>query len=182
LISDEEVKLHTELWIKKVVIDCHFCPFAAAPVKNNVVRYTVERNTNLEFILNTLLNECTILDNDAAIETTFIILPDSFPDFRKYLDFVELAENLLRNTNYDGVYQLASFHPEYLFAGSNNEDAANYTNRSIFPMLHLLREAAIDEALEHYKEPESIPERNIEFARKKGLVYMKMLRDSIAGK
>jgi hypothetical protein len=88
---------------------------------------------------------------------------------------------LIKN-GYEGVYQVASFHPLYLFAGSDEKDAANYTNRSVYPMLHLLRESSIDKALESYIDPENIPVRNIEFARKKGLVYMKMLRDTCMDK
>ncbi|HEX6168327.1 MAG TPA: DUF1415 domain-containing protein, partial [Chitinophagaceae bacterium] len=119
------------------------------------------------------------LDNDATIETSFLIFPNAFQKFDDYLDLVALAENRLKRNGYEGVYQVASFHPLYLFANSNENDAANYTNRSIYPMLQLLREESIDKALENYKSPESIPVRNINFAREKGLAYMKMLRDFI---
>ena len=91
---------------------------------------------------------------------------------------VDVAERLLKQKGYEGIYQLASFHPLYRFAGTDDNDAANFTNRSLYPMLHLLREESIEKALQHYKEPESIPEYNIHFAREKGLVYMKMLRDA----
>ncbi|HEV7782749.1 MAG TPA: DUF1415 family protein, partial [Chitinophagaceae bacterium] len=83
-----------------------------------------------------------------------------------------------KQNGYEGIYQLASFHPLYLFANSSPTDAANYTNRSVYPMLHLLREESIDKALAHYSDPENIPERNINFAHEKGLTYMKMLRDA----
>ena len=76
------------------------------------------------------------------------------------------------------MYQLASFHPMYRFASSVKNDAADYTNRSIYPMLHLLRESSIEKAVAHYENPENIPERNVDFARKKGLTFMKLLRDS----
>ena len=89
-----------------------------------------------------------------------------------------MAEKLLKQEGYEGIYQLASFHPLYLFADAAPDDAANYTNRSIYPMLHLLREASIDKALKHYKNPDKIPQHNINFAREKGLVYMQMLRDA----
>jgi hypothetical protein len=85
----------------------------------------------------------------------------------------------LKRNGYEGVYQVASFHPLYLFVNSDENDPANYTNRSIYPMLHLLREESIDKALENYKEPESIPIRNVNFARDKGLTYMKLLRDAL---
>ena len=79
---------------------------------------------------------------------------------------------------YDGIYQIASFHPEYCFADSTIDDPANYTTRSIYPMLHLLREESISRALKHYKDPEGIPVANVNYAREKGLVYMQMLRAS----
>jgi hypothetical protein len=113
------------------------------------------------------------------IETSFLIFPRAFSKFDDYLYLLSLAESFLKKKGYEGVYQVASFHPLYLFAGSDENDPANYTNRSIYPMLHLLREESIDKALENYNDPENIPERNINFAREKGLVYMKMLRDSI---
>ncbi len=90
-----------------------------------------------------------------------------------------MSEKILKQKGYEGIYQVASFHPLYLFEGSVENDPANYTNRSVYPMLHLLREESIDKALENYKDPESIPERNILFAREKGLAYMKTLRDAL---
>ena len=104
--------------------------------------------------------------------------PNSFANFDDYLDLVDKAEKALRKKKLEGIYQVASFHPLYRFAGSTDDDAANYTNRSVFPMLHLLREESIEAALTRYANPGQIPERNIDFARDKGVVYMKMLRDS----
>jgi uncharacterized protein len=118
------------------------------------------------------------MDEEKDIETSFLILPNAVEKFDDYLYLVSDAEDLLIEKGYEGIYQLASFHPLYKFANSEEKDAANYTNRSIYPMLHLLREASIDKALENYRNPEGIPDININFAREKGLVYMKMLRDS----
>jgi uncharacterized protein len=118
------------------------------------------------------------LDGDDTIETLFLIFPNGFARFADYLLLVQQAERLLKKKGYTGVYQLASFHPLYLFAGSTEADAANYTNRSVYPMLHLLRESSIDAALAHYPNPSAIPPRNIDFAQEKGVVYMRMLRES----
>ena len=118
------------------------------------------------------------MDEDVHTETSFIIFPNTFQQFNDYLDIVAVAEKLLEQNGYEGIYQVASFHPLYLFAGSTENDAANYTNRSVYPMLHLLREASIDKALQNYKHPGNIPDTNINFAREKGLLYMKMLRDA----
>ncbi|MEO6730097.1 MAG: DUF1415 domain-containing protein [Ferruginibacter sp.] len=168
----------TKKWINDVVIQCNFCPFAATVMKQQQVHYAVETSSAINTCMEAFLQEITRLDNEINIETIFLIFPNTFEALDDYLDMVSLAEKLLKRQGYEGIYQLASFHPFYKFADSTESDAANYTNRSIYPMLHLLRESSIDKALEHYKDPENIPDRNIDFARKKGLEYMKMLRDT----
>lgn len=178
MTSSETVIEHTKKWITTVVIGCNFCPFASQVIKRNTVFYQVEAATKTEICLQSLLREVTRLDEDDYIETSFLIFPNHFKTFDSYLDLVAVAEKLLKQKGYNGVYQLASFHPQYLFADAQENDAANYTNRSVYPMLHLLRESSIDKALEHYAYPEAIPGKNINFAREKGNVYMKMLKDS----
>jgi hypothetical protein len=118
------------------------------------------------------------LDSNESIETTLLIFPNDFRDFYRYLELTDFAEKFLADQGKEGVYQVASFHPEYLFAGSTAIDAANYTNRSLFPMLHLLREASLTNALVQFPHPENIPRNNITYARKKGLEYMKILLES----
>ena len=177
-ITTTEIIDQTKKWISKVVIGCNFCPFASKVVKQETVFYQVETDASANICLETFLNEITRLDNDDTIETSILILPNAVKDFSDYLDMVSVAEQLLKQKKYDGIYQVASFHPLYKFASSTDDDAANYTNRSIYPMLHILRESSIERALEQYDNPNEIPERNIKFARDKGLVYMKMLRDA----
>jgi uncharacterized protein len=168
----------TKKWIIDIVVGCNFCPFAAKEVKAGSIHYEVSAVTDMGECLSVLLKECERLDIDHHIETTFIIFPGAFPEFDKYLNLVTLAEKLLNKQGYEGVYQVASFHPLYCFEGSPENDAANYTNRSPYPMLHLLREEKVEQALARYPRPEQIPERNILFAREKGEAYMKMLRDT----
>ena len=168
----------TKKWITQVVIGCNFCPFASREVKQNTVHYQVEPASELSECLESFLQECIRLDNEEAIETTLVIFPNAFQSFDDYLDLVGQAEKLILKKGYEGIYQVASFHPLYRFADSPEDDAANYTNRSIYPMLHLLREKSIEQALQRYPDPEQIPVRNIQFAREKGPVYMKMLRDA----
>jgi uncharacterized protein len=168
----------TKKWIEKVVIACNFCPFAAKVVKQQTVHYQVEASVVAATCLAALETEFLRLDGDDTIETLFLIFPNGFARFADYLLLVQQAERLLKKKGYTGVYQLASFHPLYLFAGSTETDAANYTNRSVYPMLHLLRESSIDAALAHYPNPSAIPPRNIDFAQEKGVVYMRMLRES----
>jgi uncharacterized protein len=173
-----QIIYETKKWIDDVVVGCNFCPFAANVVKKQTIYYKVEESIDTAICLEALLTEVIRLDDETAIETTLLIFSNSFKIFDDYLSFVFLAEKLLKKKGYEGIYQIASFHPLYLFKCTLENDAANYTNRSIYPMLHLLREAAIDMALENYSSPENIPDRNINFAREKGLVYMKMLRDA----
>ena len=178
-MSPEQIIDQTKKWIVDVVIGCNLCPFAANVVKQRAIFYNVETSVDQNKCLDSFVHEMDRLDNDDTIETSFLIFPNTFERFNDYLELLSRAEKLVVEKGNEGIYQVASFHPLYLFAGSDDNDAANYTNRSIYPMLHLLREQSIDKALEHYKSPENIPERNIHFTREKGLIYMKMLRDTL---
>lgn len=169
---------NTKKWIQDVVIGCNFCPFAAKEVKQGTVRYHVEEDADLNACLQVFLNECELLDTNPEIETTIIILPIGFDEFEDYLDLVETAEEILEENGYEGTYQVASFHPHYCFEGEEEGDASNFTNRSPYPMLHILREESVERALERYPDAEGIPQRNVEFARNKGNAYMQMLRDA----
>jgi len=181
MITNEQAIAQTKKWITDVVVGCNFCPFAAKELKQGTIHYVVETGENLNSSLQSFIQECQHLDDNASIETSLIIYPTAFQQFDDYLDLVSLAESLLEKEGYEGIYQVASFHPQYMFAGAPLNDAANYSNRSIYPMLHILREESIEKALKKYPNPELIPERNINFAREKGVVYMKMLRDSCLG-
>lgn len=174
--NKELVIEQTKNWIKKVVIDCNFCPFAAKPFMQKSIRYTVQNNISIADSIAVLQQELEFLGKEISIETSFIIFPNDYKNFDDYLDLIADAEDLLAQLGYEGVYQIASFHPDYCFADSTEDDAANYTNRSIYPMLHLLREDSITKALSLYKEPETIPENNMVFTREKGLKYMQLLR------
>ncbi len=178
MVTSQEIIEQTKKWINDVVVGCNFCPFAANAIKQQAIHYQVETSEALNVCLEAVLQEAIRLDNETNIETTLLIFPNAFQLFNDYLDLVSLSEKLLKQKRYEGIYQLASFHPLYQFANSPENDAANYTNRSVYPMLHLLREESIDKALENYKSPEKIPDRNINFAREKGEVYMKMLREA----
>ena len=168
----------TKKWITDVVVGCNFCPFASKEIKQNTIHYEVEPSDAVKDCLEAFLRQCIQLDKEIRIETSLLILPNAAPRFEDYLDLVSLAERLLIQEGYEGIYQVATFHPLYCFAGAPENDAANYTNRSLYPMLHLLREESIEQALKKYPDPGQIPDRNIRFAREKGEVYMKMLRDA----
>ena len=176
--SSEKIIEQTKKWINDVVIGCNFCPFAAKVIRQKTVQYRVAEKITSALCMVLMLEEMNRLDKDMNIETSFLIFPDSFGDFNEYLKLVDEGEKLIKKNGYEGIYQLASFHPLYRFADSLENDAADYTNRSVYPMLHLLREKSIQKALLHYENPESIPAVNINFTRKKGQAYLKMLRDA----
>ena len=168
----------TKNWITNVVVGCNFCPFAARELKLDTIHYQVEPGVKPQIILQTFLDECKRLDESDKTETSLIILTNSYQDFEDYLDLVDLAEKLLEAEDYEGIYQVASFHPDYRFEGAAPDDPANFTNRSIYPMLQLLREESVERVLKNYKDPDSIPENNIAFAQKKGFVAMEALRNA----
>ncbi len=174
--ENERIILQTECWIKSVVIDLNFCPFAAKAMLKKQIHYTVAPDADVKKSLEILTKELDFLETNSQFETTFILFSNSFLDFSAYLILVKKAERLLSKLGYDGVYQIASFHPDYCFADAEMDDAANFTNRSVYPMLHLLREESITKALKTFKNPENIPQQNINVTRQKGLHYMQMLR------
>lgn len=176
LLTDNKIIEHTINWIKNMVIDLNFCPFAAKAMQKKSIRYVVMQDATARKCLEEFATELKFLDDHSDHETTLIILPNDFKTFDSYLGLIEKAEAFISKNNYEGIYQLASFHPKYCFAGSINTDAANYTNRSPYPMLHILREASITKSLRGFPHPEKIPERNIAFAREKGLKCMQLLR------
>lgn len=165
----------TKSWIEKVVVGLSFCPFAAKPFKEGNIRYQVVHGKSLEQALTSLVIEMMFLDDNESTETTLIIFPDNFSDFNKYLELLDLSEQLLEKEGYEGVYQIASFHPKYLFAGTKESDPSNYTNRSPFPMLHLLREESLEQAIEKHVNADLIPEKNIQKATELGIDYFKNL-------
>lgn len=175
LMTDQHVTAATQNWLQDFVIGYSICPFAKRELERSSIRFSVNRDADIEHCLQHLIQECDRLDTDPGIETTLLIYPDAFADFDNYLDFLEIAEALLAEQGYEGIYQLASFHPGYIFQGCEPDDPANYTNRSPYPMLHLLRESSIEQAIAAYPNPENIPERNVELTRKLGLAKMQAL-------
>ncbi len=171
--SSIEIINTTKSWIEKIVIGLNFCPFAAQPFKSNSIHYEVVFESNLNLMLGEFSRACNQLIEDNEIETSLMILPQHFDDFEQYLDLVDLCEQLLIMENLEGVFQAASFHPQYLFAGSDETDPSNYTNRSPFPMIHILREESLSAAIDKHVDVDSIPENNINNARNLGIAYFK---------
>ena len=173
--QDQKLITTTQAWLETIIIDYSICPFAKYELERGSIRFSVDHDTEIEHCLVNLMLECDRLNCDSSIETTLLIYGRAFTAFDDYLDFLELAEALLIDEDYEGVYQLASFHPDYCFEGAKQDDPANYTNRSPYPMLHLLRETSIDRAVDTYPNTENIPQRNIELTRELGLAKMQAL-------
>ncbi len=165
----------TEAWLTSIVIAHNICPFAKREQERGSIRFSVDHNTDMEACLMTVMQECERLDTDTDIETTLLIYANAFSGFDDYLDFLAIAETLLCEQGYEGIYQLASFHPDYCFEGASLDDPSNYTNRAPYPMLHLLRETSIERAVSSHPDVESIPQHNIELTRKLGLAKLQTL-------
>ncbi len=177
-MSAEKIIIQTTSWIEKVVIALNFCPFASFPFNNKQITYKVDFSNDIQTHLEVLNYNLIELNNKPSIETSLIIYPNNFSDFETYLDFYDLANQFISDLEMEGIYQLASFHPDYLFADSNQEDPANFTNRSPYPMLHIIRELSVEKARESYDGVDEIPESNISLARKLGKPHFeKTLQD-----
>jgi hypothetical protein len=174
-VNKEIIIAQTKKWIIDVAVGCNFCPFAGREVKRDTIAYEVLDKASMVTALQAFEAAMKTLDVRAEIETLFLLFPQGFERFAGYLKLVSGAEQVIKRKAYEGVYQVASFHPQYLFAGSLPNDPANYTNRSPYPMLQLLREESVSKAIASYPDTHKIPERNIAFAKQKGLAYMQAL-------
>ncbi|TWI06014.1 hypothetical protein IP90_00276 [Luteimonas cucumeris] len=154
----------TQHWLQRAVIGLNLCPFAKAVVAKQQVRYVLSDATTPEQLLQQLGEELALLRDTPAeqIDTTLIVHPQVLADFLDYNDFLDLADGLVESMALDGVLQVASFHPQYQFAGSEPDDIANHTNRSPYPTLHLLREDSVARAVDAFPDPDAIIERNID--------------------
>ena len=155
-------------WIEKIIVGLNFCPFAKRELVNDTIHYCVSSKNQVKDALMELALQCQYLSDNPEVETTLIVYEHGFKRFENYLDLVDYANDLLVEMSLDGTYQIASFHPDYYFEDSDIDDAANYTNRAPFPILHLLREASVERVLAQYPSQELIPENNIALAREKG--------------
>ena len=182
--SDSLAIATTRNWIEQFVIAHDLCPFARKVFDEGGVACIVSRGDDTEAHLRQLANSLLAMDDDSYDEsghisdrsegsqTSFYIYPDAYADFEHYLALVEAAEILIEDMGYTDNYQLASFHPQYRFDDSEAEDAANYTNRSPFPMLHILRQRDVSLATEHHPDIESVPQHNIRKLRSIGLATL----------
>lgn len=161
----------TQHWVEKIVIGLNLCPFAKPVFAKNQIKFVLSEATTLEALTNDLLVELDFLTGIEGddTETTIIVHPHVLEDFEDYLDYIDFTMDLVAEAGLEGTLQVASFHPNYQFEGTQMTDIENYTNRSPFPMLHILREDTIEKATNTYPNIETIPERNIEKLKTIGL-------------
>jgi len=167
-LDEEQVTKIVRNWVQSVVIDLNLCPFARREFDNDRVRFSATDEASPEGLLLALQAELNLLLGDSNIETTLLIHPHVLEDFFDYNQFLDLADRLLVEMGLEGIIQIASFHPQYQFGGTGADDAENFTNRSPFPMLHMLREDSLERAIASYPEIDQVPIRNIELMKRMG--------------
>ncbi len=158
-------------WLERAVIGLNLCPFAKAVVAKQQLRIVLSEASTPDALLAQLGEELLLLRDTPAdqIDTTLLVHPDVLGDFLDYNDFLEQADALVEALELDGVLQVASFHPDYQFAGSEPDAVENFTNRSPYPTLHLLREDSVSRAVDAYPDPDAIIERNVATLRALGV-------------
>lgn len=171
----------TRRWVKEVVIGLNLCPFARQPFESGRIRFALCEAGNMDDAYAALIQEVADFVQLPAeeVETGLFIVPRGLASFSEYLDVLEDAQTALQESGLDEILQLASFHPDYCFEGLDEEDPANYTNRSPFPMFHLIRQDGLAAALASWPDPASIPQRNIALLREMGLKKIHHLLDDI---
>ena len=150
-------------WLNDVVIGLNLCPFAAKPQRNKQIKIFVSEASQEEALLEDILLQLIELRNTEPekLETTLVVVPNMLQDFWDYNFFIDWVEGLIKQQDWEGIFQVATFHPDYCFGGAEPEDDENLTNRSPYPVFHLIREESMEKVLKHYPDPESIPDTNI---------------------
>ncbi|MFV8570320.1 DUF1415 domain-containing protein [Marinobacter sp. SBS5] len=172
-MSDSEIVMATRKWVEDVVVGYNLCPFAKRELVKDRVRFVVTEAKTEDELVQALHAELQLLEDQPDVETTLLIHPGVLQDFYAYNEFLDTADALLEYLELEGVYQIASFHPNYQFADTEADAAENYTNRSPYPMLHLLREASLESAIDNYLDVDGIPDRNIALMNELGTEKMR---------
>ena len=162
--GDEQILCDTVRWLERAVIGLNLCPFAKAVHVKGQIHYRICRTKDPQFLLAVLQEELRALQaiSPEVRDTTLLVVQDCLQDFLDFNDFLHDADRVLRNAGLEGEIQVASFHPQFQFAGTDADDITNYTNRAPYPILHLLRESSIARAVEAFPQAEQIFEKNME--------------------
>lgn len=168
--SEQTVTNHTKQWLEKAVIGLNLCPFAKAPYVKNRVRITVSYAKHLDGFLEDLDRELQLLGATPTdeLETTLLVHPFLFEDFFVFNDMLDIAEAAIEDNKLEGIVQIAPFHPHFQFADTQIDDVSNFTNRSPYPTLHLIREEGIEKATQAFPDAADIFERNINLLKEMG--------------
>ena len=150
------------LWIENVVIGLELCPFARSVYDNQQIRYRVSRSEHVDELMFDLHQEISWLASQPETDTSLLIIPCQMDEFSEFNQMLDQAESLLDAYDWQGVFQLASFHPFYQFADCQPQDRQNWSNRAPYPILHILRESSVEQAIQHFPEIDEIPRKNIE--------------------
>ena len=166
----EQAASLTQQWVEAMVVGLNLCLFAAPEVRNETIRYAVSGAEGVEPAVQDFLQELAHIQGqeESDLSTTLVSFTQTAQTFEEFLDLLDLCQAVLENAGLDGIFQLASFHPEYCFAGVDADDITNWTNRAPFPTIHIIREGQMSRVLVHYKNPEEIPERNMALMDKLG--------------
>ena len=166
----------TRRWIENVVVGLNLCPFAKPVLANLCIEiFNGQDLESLTDVLRSFLIRFAA-ENEHDVPTAILVTPNALSNFEDYNDYLEVADQLIFNEELDGIIQIASFHPRYRFMGSREEDASNYSNRSPYPMFHLLREDHVSDAIEKFPNTLEIPERNVSLLREMGIDAVRNLR------
>lgn len=169
-VAPETVIADTQRWLERAVIGLNLCPFAKSVHVKGQVHYVVSPATAPQELLQELRRELAALHaaDPERRDTTLLIAPYCLQEFLDFNDFLDAADAVLEELGLEGELQIASFHPQFQFAGTDADDITNYTNRAPYPTLHLLREASIDRAVEAFPEAETIYEKNMQTLKQLG--------------
>jgi len=173
--SKNKILCDTQKWIKEFIIGYDICPFAKSIPKNQL-KYIIEPTEDLLQILQNIKQECNNLETNHEIETSLIIYPNVSKDFELFLDDFYACEQLLEDLDLSDIFQLVVFHPKFVFDQSEPNDPANFTNRSPYPMIHILRESSVSKAVDHHPDIENVPLMNMKKLQTRSYEFWEKLR------
>jgi hypothetical protein len=176
----QQVIQQTRHWLEAIVVGLNLCPFAAPVLKQGTLHIEACDAVDEETIFQAILQQLDYIqqNDEQVVATSLLVFSEALQDFDDYLDVLGVANELLSQSQLEGVIQIASFHPQYCFDAVAPDDISNYTNRSPYPMLHFIREAQMSRVLENYPNPEAIPENNMARLRDMGLQQLQALLKS----
>ncbi len=163
VMSGCAIESHVRAWLDSFILGLNLCPFARPVIASDTLRISICESDQLQQVAEAFMQELVLIgqSSEADIATTLLVLPNALEDFKQYLGFIDNAEAVINDMGLEGIIQLASFHPHYLFDGEPIDSASHYSNRSPFPIIHFLREEMLARVLADFSNPENIPQRNI---------------------